>query len=108
MIDQSLTSVYLWADLQPYAWFALFALLSMADGAMTIYALKRGAAEANPVIKWLAKRVGIIPTLAAIKLAGAVAIFSILQSAILYMPLVVLFYAGVCAWNVRVILRNGV
>ena len=69
-VDKGLTDFYLWADLQPYAWFTLFALLSLTDGAITVYGIKRGATEANPVIKWLAKHVGIIPTLAARCMAG--------------------------------------
>lgn len=105
-IDQALTSFYLFVNLQPDTWLGLFALLSLADAITTIIGLRRGGREANPIMAWVMARIGAAPTLLAIKLPGFLAIWASLGYIILYLPVVVIFYACVVVWNVWV-LRAG-
>jgi hypothetical protein len=50
MIDQALTVIYLALNWQSHTWFVLFVLVTTLDAALTVYAIKRGASEANPAI----------------------------------------------------------
>jgi hypothetical protein len=52
MIDQALTVIYLALNWQSHTWFVLFVLVTTLDAALTVYAIKRGASEANPAIAW--------------------------------------------------------
>lgn len=49
--------------------FIAHALLQGADAATTIAILGRGGREANPAMRWLMRKLGLIPALAAAKLA---------------------------------------
>lgn len=104
-IDQALTSFYLALGWEPYTWFALFALANILDGLTTIKALALGGREINPLMRLAMQRLGTVPAIALLKLAMLYAVFSNLGTIILYMPLLVLVYVGVAAWNLREIAR---
>ena len=102
-MDAYLSQFYLWAGFEPFAWFGLFVLATIVDGVATIYGLNHGAREANPVMKWAMDKTSPVIAITVIKKVQVGAVFSVLQPAILYMPLVVAFYAGICLNNARVV-----
>lgn len=105
--NQILSDFYLWCNLAPYTWFALLVLASALDAATTVYALHRGGVrEANPVMRWLMQKCGIAIALWLLKGMPLLVLFFSLQDHILYVPLAVLLFAGVAAWNVAVIYRH--
>lgn len=60
-----------------YALFGLFVALSVADAITTYRALRRpGTREANPVMRWLFDRLGIVPALVATKAAAVAAVWA--------------------------------
>ncbi len=100
-----LSDFYLWVGWQPYAWFALFALATSADAALTLYALKLGASELNPLMR-LAMRVMPAPVaLLAVKGAYIIAVGAMLPEASPWLPWLTAFFVAVCAWNVAQILK---
>ena len=104
-----LSDFYLWVGWQPYAWFALFALATSADAALTLYALKLGASELNPLMR-LAMRVMPAPVaLLAVKVAYIIAVGVMLTEVAPWLPLLTGVFAAICAWNAGQIvkLRKG-
>ena len=100
-----LSDFYLWVGWQPYVWFALFALATSADAALTLYALKLGASELNPLMR-LAMRVMPAPVaLLAVKGAYIIAVGAMLPEASPWLPWLTAFFVAVCAWNVAQILK---
>ena len=84
-----------------YSLFALFVLLSIADGITTYKALKRpGTREANPVMRWLFEHFGIHQTLIVSKMAAIVAVWTTMG------PYSLWVLAGVNAFYAAVAWRN--
>ena len=104
-MDAYLSDFYLWAGLEPTAWFALFFVASLLDAVTTLYALNKGGYEANPVLRLLMARMPAPMALFAVKVPQAAALWASLQVNILYMPVIALAFVTVCVWNVGVILR---
>lgn len=104
-IDQLLTSFYLFLGWQPYTWFALFVLVNVLDAVTTVKALSLGGREANPLMRLAMQMFGVVPAVALLKCAVFYAVFTHLGTIILYMPLLVMVYVGVVAWNLRQIAR---
>lgn len=90
----------------PYHWFAAFVAVNVADALLTLYALRQGASEANPLMR-LAMRVMPAPVaLLAVKGVYVVAVGVMLGQLAPWMPLLTAFFAAVCAWNIGQILRT--
>ena len=88
-----------------YHWLALFVAVNIIDALLTLYALKRGASEANPLMK-LAMRVMPAPVaLLAVKGAYIIAVGVMLAEAAPWLPWLTAFFAAICAWNVFQILE---
>ena len=88
-----------------YHWLALFVAVNIIDALLTLYALKRGASEANPLMK-LAMRVMPAPAaLLAVKGAYVVTVAVMLAEAAPWLPWLVAFFAAICAWNVGQIVK---
>ncbi len=88
-----------------YHWLAAFVGVNVLDAALTLYALKLGASELNPLMR-LAMRVMPAPmALLAIKCAYVVAIAVMLAEAAPWLPWLTAFFAAVCLWNVIQILK---
>ena len=81
-------------------WFAAFVAVNILDALLTLYALRLGGAEANPLIRALMRRVHPALALAAIKGAYIVAVAVWLADVAPWLPLLTAFFAAVCAWNV--------
>lgn len=99
-----LSDFYLWVGWQPYAWFALFMVATIADAALTLYALKHGGYEANPVMRRLMAVMTPPVALFVVKALHATAVFAALQFIVLWLPVIALIFVAVCLWNIAQIL----
>jgi len=106
-MNQLLTDFYLAAGFQPYTWLILLGFASLLDALTTIYALRQpGMQEANPVMRWVMNRIGVVAALLLVKGLPLLGLFFTLQDHILYVPLGVLLYLCVAGWNVWTISRS--
>lgn len=86
-------------------WFAAFVVVNILDAVLTLYALRNGASEANPLMR-AAMRVMPAPVaLLAVKGVYVVAVGVMLAQLAPWMPWLVAFFAAICAWNIGQILR---
>jgi len=86
-------------------WLALFGAVNILDALLTLYALERGGAEANPLMR-LAMRVMPAPVaLMVVKGVYVVAVAVMLAEASPWLPWLTAFFVAVCAWNVAQILK---
>jgi len=76
--------------------FLLFILLQVADGWTTVTALNLGGREANPIMEWFFKRLGVVETLLTLK-----SLTIILFGTVLYEHWIV--WAFVCLYTIVVI-----
>lgn len=103
----TLENFYVWAGLEPMVWFALFVAFSLIDALLTIYALKCGwLKEGNFVLRFVMRYVPAPVALLGIKGMQASLVLGSLQINIAVLPLLVMMYVLVCAWNIWQILRN--
>lgn len=88
-----------------YHWLAVFVAVNILDAVLTLYALKLGASEANPLMR-LAMRVMPAPVaLMVVKGVYVVAVAVMLPEASPWLPWLTAFFVAVCAWNVAQILK---
>ncbi len=88
-----------------YHWLAVFVAVNILDALLTLYALKLGASELNPLMR-AAMRVMPAPmALLAVKGAYIIAVGAMLAQLAPWMPWLVAFFAAICAWNVGQIVR---
>ena len=89
----------------PERWLAAFVLVNVLDAALTLYALKLGGSEGNPLLGALMRRVHPALVLAATKGAYIVAVGAFLPALAPWLPWMTAFFVAVCAWNVVQIRR---
>ena len=82
-----------------YHWFAAFVAVNILDAVLTLYALRQGASEANPLMKAVMRLVPATVALLAVKGAYIVLVGVMLNEAAPWLPLLTAFFAAVCAWN---------
>ena len=88
-----------------YHWFAAFVAVNVLDAGLTLYALRQGATEVNPLMR-LAMRLMPAPVaLLVVKGAYIVAVGVMLAQLAPWMPWLVAFFGAICAWNVIQILK---
>ncbi len=92
-----------------YHWLAAFVAVNILDALLTLYALKRGASEANPLMKQAMRVMPAPVALLAVKGAYVVAVAVMLADAAPWLPWLTAFFAAICAWNAGQIvkLRKG-
>ena len=88
-----------------YHWLAAFVAVNIIDAVLTLYALKRGASEANPLMKQAMRLMPAPVALLAVKGAYIIAVGVMLAEAAPWLPWLTAFFAAVCAWNVIQILK---
>ena len=81
-------------------WLAAFVLVNVLEAALTLYALKLGGSEGNPLLGALMRRVHPALVLAATKGAYIVAVGAFLPAVASWLPWMTAFFVAVCAWNV--------
>ena len=89
----------------PERWLAAFAAVNVLDAALTLWALKLGGSEGNPLLGALMRRVHPALVLAATKGAYIVAVGVMLAQIAPWLPWMTAFFVAVCAWNVVQIRR---
>ena len=89
----------------PYHWLALFVAVNVADALLTLYAMRNGATEANPIMRAAMRVMPPAVALLVIKGVYVVTVAVMLDDAAPYMPVLTGFFVGVCAWNVMQILK---
>ena len=88
-----------------YHWLAAFVAVNILDALLTLYALKLGASEANPLMKQAMRLMPAPVALLAIKGAYVVAVAVLLAEAAPLLPWLTAFFTAVCAWNTIQILK---
>ena len=89
----------------PYHWLALFVAVNVADALLTLYAMRNGATEANPIMRAAMRVMPPAAALLAVKGAYVVAVAVMLPEASPWLPWLTAFFVAVCAWNVAQILK---
>jgi Cu/Ag efflux pump CusA len=88
-----------------HAWFAALVVVNILDAALTLWALRAGGTEANPLIRALMRRVHPALALVIVKGAFIVAVAVWLADVAPWLPLLTGVFAGICAWNAVQIVR---
>ena len=89
----------------PYHWLALFVAVNVADALLTLYAMRNGATEANPIMRAAMRVMPPAVALLAVKGAYVAAVAVMLAEATPWLPWLTAFFAAICAWNVFQILK---
>ena len=89
----------------PERWLAAFAAVNVLDAALTLWALKLGGAEGNPLLGALMRRVHPALVLAATTGAYIVAVGVMLAQIAPWLPWMTAFFVAVCAWNIVQIVK---
>ena len=92
-----------------YHWLAAFIAVNIIDAVLTLYALKRGASEVNPLMRAAMRVMPAPAALLAVKGAYVVTVAVMLAEAAPWLPWLTAFFAAICAWNAGQIvkLRKG-
>ena len=88
-----------------YHWFAAFVAVNILDAGLTLYALRQGASEVNPLLRALMRRVHPALVLAVTKGAYIVLVGAVLPAVAPWLPWMTAFFVAVCAWNAVQIVR---
>jgi hypothetical protein len=89
----------------PYHWFAALVAVNVLDAGLTLYALRQGATEVNPLMR-AAMRVMPAPfALLIVKGVYVVAVGVMLGQLAPWMPALTAFFGAICAWNIGQIVR---
>ncbi len=88
-----------------YHWLSAFVAVNVVDAMLTLYALKLGASEANPLMKQAMRLMPAPVALLAIKGAYVVAVAVVLPDAAPWLPWLTAFFAAICAWNIVQIMK---
>ena len=89
----------------PELWLAAFAAVNVLDAALTLYALKLGGTEGNPLMRALMRRVHPALVLAVTKGAYIVLVGAWLPAVSPWLPWMTALFVAVCAWNAVQIVR---
>ena len=88
-----------------YHWLALFVAVNILDAVLTLYAMRQGATEANPVMRAAMRVMPPAVALLAIKGAYVVTVCVMLAEAAPWLPWLTAFFAAICAWNIVQIMK---
>lgn len=86
-------------------WFALFVAVNILDAGLTLYAMRQGATEVNPLMRLAMRAMPAPAALLAVKGAYVVAVGAMLAQLAPWMPWLVAFFGAICAWNIVQIVR---
>jgi len=88
-----------------YHWFAAFVSVNILDALLTLYALRQGASEANPLMRAALRVMPAPVALLIVKGVYVIAVGVMLAQLAPWMPWLVAFFGAVCLWNIGQILR---
>ena len=89
----------------PERWLASFAAVNVLDAALTLWALKLGGSEGNPLLRAMMRRVHPALVLAATKGAYIVLVGAWLPAVAPWLPWMTAAFMAVCAWNIVQIVK---
>ena len=92
-----------------YHWLAAFIAVNIIDAVLTLYAMRQGASEANPLMRAAMRLMPAPVALLAVKGAYIIAVGAMLTEVAPWLPLLTGVFAAICAWNAGQIvkLRKG-
>ncbi len=92
-----------------YHWLAAFVAVNILDAVLTLYAMRQGASEVNPLMRAAMRVMPAPAALLAVKGAYVVTVAVMLPEAAPWLPWLTAFFAAICAWNAGQIvkLRKG-
>jgi predicted membrane protein len=82
-----------------YHWLAAFVAVNVLDMALTLYGLKRGAYEVNPLLRLLMRKMPAVAALALTKSVLIVSVALLIDQIWRDLPWAVAVFGLVCAWN---------
>ena len=88
-----------------YHWLAAFVAVNILDAVLTLYAMRQGASEVNPLMRAAMRVMPPAVALLAIKGAYVVAVAVMLAEAAPWLPWLTAFFAAICAWNAGQIVK---
>ena len=88
-----------------YHWLAAFVAVNILDAVLTLYAMRQGASEANPLMRAAMRVLPPAAALLAVKGAYVVTVAVMLDDAAPWLPWLTAFFAAVCCWNIFQILK---
>ena len=92
-----------------YHWRSAFVAVNILDALLTLYAMRQGASEANPLMRAAMRLMPAPVALLAVKGAYIIAVGAMLTEVAPWLPLLTGVFAAICAWNAGQIvkLRKG-
>ena len=92
-----------------YHWRAAFVAVNILDAGRTLYAMRQGASEVNPLMRAAMRVMPPPAALLTVKGAYVVTVAVMLAEAAPWLPWLTAFFAAICAWNAGQIvkLRKG-
>ena len=88
-----------------YHWLAAFIAVNIIDAVLTLYAMRQGASEANPLMREAMRVMPPAVALLAVKGAYVVTVAVMLAEAAPWLPWLTAFFGVICAWNIGQIVR---
>ena len=88
-----------------YHWLAAFVAVNILDAVLTLYAMRQGASEVNPLMRAAMRVMPPPAALLTVKGAYVVTVAVMLAEAAPWLPWLTAFFGAICAWNVGQIVR---
>lgn len=88
-----------------YHWLAAFVAVNILDAVLTLYAMRQGASEVNPLMRAAMRVMPPPAALLTVKGAYVVTVGVMLAQLAPWMPWLVAFFGAICAWNIGQIVR---
>ena len=86
-------------------WLAAFVAVNVLDAVLTLYAMRQGASEVNPLMRAAMRVMPAPAALLAVKGAYVVTVAVMLAEAAPWLPWLTAFFGAICARNVGQIVR---
>ena len=88
-----------------YHWLALFVAVNILDAVLTLYAMRQGASEVNPLMRAAMRVMPPPAALLTVKGAYIIAVGAMLADVAPWLPLLTGVFAAICAWNAGQIVK---
>ena len=88
-----------------YHWLAAFVAVNILDAVLTLYAMRQGASEVNPLMRAAMRVMPPPAALLTVKGAYIIAVGAMLADVAPWLPLLTGVFAAICAWNAGQIVK---
>ena len=86
-------------------WLVLFVAVNVFDAELTLYALRQGATEVNPLMRAAMRVMPANVALLIVKGVYVIAVGVMLDQLAPWLPWLVAFFGAICIWNMVQIVR---